>query len=143
MFFTIGVLKNFAVFTGKHLCWILFLLQAWRLRYSPVKIAKFLRTAFFIEHLWWMLLRREVLMKKIHSSDTLAINMVIPAKNVIISNANNAIDREKPSDKLKWKNTNNLTNYLSNKNNVTKTILTHSSHWNILTYSKTYSTEWN
>ena len=66
-----------------------------------MKIAKFLRTAFFIEHLWWMLLRKEVLMKKIHSSDTLAINMVIPAKNVIISNANNAIDREKPSVKLK------------------------------------------
>ena len=54
-------------------------------------------------------------MKKIHSSDTLAINMVIPAKNVIISNANNAIDREKPSVKLKRKNTHNLTNYLSNK----------------------------
>ena len=33
MFFKIGVLKNFTIFTGKHLCWSLFLikLQAFRL----------------------------------------------------------------------------------------------------------------
>ena len=73
MFFKIGVLKNFAIFTGKHLRWSLFLikLQAltffiehrwWLLadlglqliekrlqyRYFPVNIAKFLGTAFFI-----------------------------------------------------------------------------------------------
>ena len=32
MFFKIDVLKNFAIFTGKHLCWSLFKikLQAWR-----------------------------------------------------------------------------------------------------------------
>ena len=32
MFFKVGVLKNFVSFTGKHLCWSLFLikLQAWR-----------------------------------------------------------------------------------------------------------------
>ena len=32
MFFKIGILKNFAIFPGKHLCWSLFLikLQAWR-----------------------------------------------------------------------------------------------------------------
>ena len=32
MFFKIGVLKKFAIFTGKHLCWCLFLikLQVWR-----------------------------------------------------------------------------------------------------------------
>ena len=27
MFFTIAVLKNFAIFTGKHLCWSLFLIK--------------------------------------------------------------------------------------------------------------------
>ena len=33
MFFNIGVLKNIPIFTGKHLCWSLFLikLQAWRI----------------------------------------------------------------------------------------------------------------
>ena len=60
MFFKIGVLKNFAIFTGKHLCWTLFLvfnrLQAWRPvtrpatrlwnRRFPVNIAKLLRKAF-------------------------------------------------------------------------------------------------
>ena len=103
----------------------------------------FLRTAFFIKQLWWLLLTKEILMKKIHSSDTLAINMVIPAKNVIISNVNNAIDREKPSVKLKWKKALNLSKYLSSTIDLTKTILTHSSHWNIITYLRTYSTEWN
>ena len=54
MFFMKGVLKNFAIFTGKHLCWILFLrLQR---RCFPVNIAKFLRTPLFTEHLRWLLL---------------------------------------------------------------------------------------
>ena len=46
MFFKIGVLENFAIFTGKRLCWSFFLikLQAWN-------IAKFWGTAFFTEHL--------------------------------------------------------------------------------------------
>ena len=29
MFFKIGVLKNLAIFTGKHMCWSLFLIRAW------------------------------------------------------------------------------------------------------------------
>ena len=67
MFFKIGILKNFSIITGKHLCWNLFLikLQIWRsaalLKRDSnigvrVNIAKFLRTAFFIKHLWWLLL---------------------------------------------------------------------------------------
>ena len=54
-FYKKGVLKNFAIFTGKHLCWGLFLikLQTWpafslkrrlQRRCFPVSIAKFLRT---------------------------------------------------------------------------------------------------
>ena len=67
MFFKIGVLKRFANFTGKHLCWSLFLknLQAEGLqlhkrrlqhRCFPVKFAKLLRTPFLTEHLRWVLL---------------------------------------------------------------------------------------
>ena len=59
MFFDIGVLKNSAIFTGKHLSWSLFLLklQAFfkkRLQHRcfPVNIAKFLITPFFTEQLW-------------------------------------------------------------------------------------------
>ena len=64
MFFKLGVLKNFAIFTGIQLCWILFLkkLQACnfnkkRLQHKclPANIANFLRAAFFIEHLRWLL----------------------------------------------------------------------------------------
>ena len=55
MFFKIGVLKNVPIFTGKDLCWSLFLikLQAWRSekkhqrRCFPVNIAKILRTVNF------------------------------------------------------------------------------------------------
>ena len=57
MFFKIDVIKNFSIFTGKHLCWSLFLVQLQakacnftkkRLQHRrfPVNIEKFLRTAF-------------------------------------------------------------------------------------------------
>ena len=65
-----GVPKNFAKFTGKHLCQILFFnkvakgqrpatllkkrLQHWCF---PVNFAKLLRTPFSIKHLWWLLLQ--------------------------------------------------------------------------------------
>ena len=70
MFFRIGVLKNFAMFTGKNLCWSLFLikLQAWKpailfKRDSKIGIFLwnlekfFLRTPFFTEHIRWLLLK--------------------------------------------------------------------------------------
>ena len=63
------VLRNFAKFTGKLLCQSLFfnkvvglrpklLKKRLRHRYFPVKLVKFLRTSFFTEHLWWLLLKR-------------------------------------------------------------------------------------
>ena len=67
VFYKKGVLKNFVNFTGKHLCWSLFLinLQAWRsgtllkkrLHHIclPVNIAIFLRKSFSMEHLQWLL----------------------------------------------------------------------------------------
>ena len=52
IFFKVIVLKNFAIFTEKHLCWSLFLITD--LRCFPVKVANFLKAAFFIEHLRWL-----------------------------------------------------------------------------------------
>ena len=61
-----GVLENFAKCTGKHLCQSLFLNKVAGLRPAtllkerlwhrsfPVNFAKFLRTPYFIEHLWWL-----------------------------------------------------------------------------------------
>ena len=63
MFFKIGVSKNFANYTGEHLCWRHFLikLQTWRLfkerlqhRCFPVKLAKFLRISFLTDELQWL-----------------------------------------------------------------------------------------
>ena len=63
-----GVLRNFANFTGKHLCRSLFLknLQAWRSASllkrdsstgaSLWNLQKLLKTHFFTEHLLWLLL---------------------------------------------------------------------------------------
>ena len=53
MFIKTVVLKNFAILTGKHLCWSLFLVcnfikKRFQCRRFPVNIAKFLKTAFFI-----------------------------------------------------------------------------------------------
>ena len=70
MFFKIGILKTFANFTGKQLCWSLFNkvagLKAWNViknklqqRCFSVKFAKFLRTPLFTEHLRWLLLEME------------------------------------------------------------------------------------
>ena len=64
MFFKIGVLKNSAYFTGKYLCWSLFLIKlgAWSpatlsKRYSNaggfVRNYEILKNAFFTEHLRW------------------------------------------------------------------------------------------
>ena len=57
MFFKIRVLKNFANFTGKHLCWSLFLkkfltlfltlLKTLQYRCFPVKFAKKFKNNFF------------------------------------------------------------------------------------------------
>ena len=71
MFFKIGVLKNLANFTGKHLCWNLFLIKLQAL--SPVtllkgtpahvfscEICEMFKNIFFIEHLRWLLLFRSI-----------------------------------------------------------------------------------
>ena len=59
MFFKIGVLKHFTIFTGKHLSWSLkackYIKKRLQHRCFPVNIAEFLRIAIFIEHLWWLL----------------------------------------------------------------------------------------
>ena len=63
-----GVLRNFAKFTGKHMCQIIFFSEAAGLRPATlfkkrlwhrclsVNFAKFLRTPFLTEHFWWLLL---------------------------------------------------------------------------------------
>ena len=61
IFLKIGVLKNFANFTEKHLCSSLFLIKLQALRREsntcfPVKFARFLRAPFFRENLLWLLL---------------------------------------------------------------------------------------
>ena len=57
IFFKIGVLRNFKTFTGKYLCWSLFLFfikKRLQHRSFSVKIAK-LRNSFFIERLCLLL----------------------------------------------------------------------------------------
>ena len=60
MFFKLGVPKNFANFTEKHLCQSLLLINFVRNRPQRrcflVKFAKFLRTPFLVEHLRLLLL---------------------------------------------------------------------------------------
>ena len=63
-----GVLKSFAKFTGKHLCQGLFFNKVASAAcnfikketlaqvYFALNFVKFLRTPFFREHLWWLLL---------------------------------------------------------------------------------------
>ena len=66
------VLRNFAKFTGKHLCQSPFFNKVvglgpatllkkrlWH-RCFPVNFVKFLRSPFYIEHLWWLLLHSPI-----------------------------------------------------------------------------------
>ena len=55
-----GVLRNFTKFTKKHLCQ-----RVWH-RWFPVNFVKFLRTTFFIEHLWWLLQLSFRISKRFH-----------------------------------------------------------------------------
>ena len=76
VFFKKGVLRNFAKFTGKHLCYRLFFNKVVGLKPAtllkkrvwhkcfPVNFAKFLRTPFIPEHLGWLLLNLEKLVPK-------------------------------------------------------------------------------
>ena len=51
------ILRNFAKFTGKHLCHSLFLIKLQpKAQCFPVNFAKFLTTPFLTEHLRWRLL---------------------------------------------------------------------------------------
>ena len=51
-------LNNSTIFTRKHLCWSLFLLKLQSIL-NFINIAKFLKTAFFTEHLCWLLLYQD------------------------------------------------------------------------------------
>ena len=53
VFCKIDVLRKFTKFLGKHLCQSLFFNKGAAL---PMNFVKFLRTYFFIEDLWWLLL---------------------------------------------------------------------------------------
>ena len=69
VFCTKGVVRNFTKFTGKHMYKSLFLNKVAGLRPAtllkkrlwyrclPANFVKFLRTLFFIKHLWWLLLK--------------------------------------------------------------------------------------
>ena len=68
VFYKKGVLRNFAKFTGKHLCQslrpaTLLKKRLWH-RCFPVNFVKFLRTPFFTEHLWCLLLNKTETLSK-------------------------------------------------------------------------------
>ena len=51
-----GILRSFTKFTGKHLKPATLLKKSLWHRCFPVNSVKFLRTPFYKEHLWWLLL---------------------------------------------------------------------------------------
>ena len=74
MLFKIGVLENFAIFTGKHPCWSLFKIKLQVRKPAALltrtltqsffeNIMKSLKTTFLIEHLRWLLLHCKLSLK--------------------------------------------------------------------------------
>ena len=47
MFFKVGVLKNFAIFTGEHLCWNLFLIKL-QARWPAASLKRDSNAGFFL-----------------------------------------------------------------------------------------------
>ena len=66
MFFKLGALKNCANFTGKHLCWSLFLIKFLTnfIKDTPTQVFsceiwKIFQNSFSTEHLLWLFLSKE------------------------------------------------------------------------------------
>ena len=87
-------LKNFTKFTGKHLCQSLFFNKVAGLRsatllkkrlwhrYFPVNFAKFLKTPFFTEHLWLLLLYLRQINRH---QDIVKIAEIVSTETVLLS----------------------------------------------------------
>ena len=56
MFFKTGVIRNITIFSGKHFFNFNLVPRETFTQVDPVRIAKFLWTAFFMEHFQWLLL---------------------------------------------------------------------------------------
>ena len=61
MVFKISVLKNFAIFTGKLLCWNNFIKKRLQYRCFPWNIARVLKTVFYIKHHQWLFLDIDII----------------------------------------------------------------------------------
>ena len=108
-----GVLRNFAKFTGKHLCQSLFFNKVTGLRPEacnfikketlvqvfPVEFAKFLRTPFLTEHLRWLLLQW-----KVHSCNETSHDNIIRCFKEGLGAFYQGYKTEKPWSKLEAKN---------------------------------------
>ena len=80
-----GVLNNFSKFTGKHLCWSLFLIacnvikKRLQHRWFPMNIAKFLR-APILKNICEQLLRKRYCFLKIFLSKVKPVNEILLTK---------------------------------------------------------------
>ena len=98
MLFKKGVLKNFTIFTGKHLCCCFFIINLQFLfnKETPTQVFsceychKVLRTAFFIEHLRWLPLNLRVSSQA--SKMELCAKIVNGSKHKIISTKSFILD---------------------------------------------------
>ena len=76
-----SVFRNFVKFTGKHLCQGLFFATLLKKRFwhrcFPVNFRKFLRTPFYTEHFWWLLLT-------IHEKDTANEALLEPSQTLMM-----------------------------------------------------------
>ena len=63
MFFKIGVLKNFSIFSVKHLRWSFFFSyqKENRTRVLSSEYCEFFENSFFVKHLRWLLLKGSIM----------------------------------------------------------------------------------
>ena len=79
-----GVLRNFAKFTGKHLCQSLFFKKETLAQVLSCEFCEIFKSTFFTEHLWWLLL--ENLSNKCHGHLNFFFFISIHNKFVCVKN---------------------------------------------------------
>ena len=79
MFFKIGSIKNFAILTGKHLCWSLFFkkLQTFRPATLLRRDSNIFRKSFLTQHLQWLLLTVLPWYSKVSSSACSGLHVLL------------------------------------------------------------------
>ena len=103
MIFEIAVLKNFVVFTGKHLCWSPFRPATLLKKESPTQVfsceyCEIFKNSFLIEQVRWLLLQMSILL--FYKKDNIYITRILPSGDISFDCFKNSLNLDTTTDNL-------------------------------------------